>query len=196
MKKLVLLATLLFFVGSIYGCAANKSPVVNPIKTIDIVGEYEFQTVGVGAGHGFMFLPGVIPTKDPQNASSWLHIVPTGEFVFYGDDTFRIRFKFESRNGLDDKAREEFTRFDEVTGTYKINSEQVLTLTTKYGISEYLYSINSISSMDSDGKQYPTFSLRMIPAHPWHPLWVGDDSSTQGRSLFDIIYLLRKDNKK
>lgn len=179
-------AAILFCIISAYGCAAKKISAIDlvPNQKINIVGEYEFERVGVGVGHGFILLPGL------ASELNYGILLPGGGFTFYKDNTFKINFVITPEKGSE--AEKEYLRFDEIRGTYKINSEHTITLKTIYGNSEYLYSINNIMKIDSTGKDYPVVFIMMMPSHPWFSLRVGNSSSKQGRSLFEIIYLSRK----
>jgi hypothetical protein len=177
-----------------FGCAAKNAPDTKP-KPPSIVGEYQFTFAGVGAGHGHVILPEIYPFGPNMEN---LYLVPRGTFTFNSSQTFRIQsFRII---GLayplrDNDEGEEIISFSDIVGTYEIRSDHTIMLRTAYGSSLYLYSLSMEEGYDGHNRKITATLLSLMPAHPYHPLWVGDDSSPQGRSLFDLMYLNKTEIK-
>ena len=127
------------------GCVSKKEPIINP-ELPSVVGSYEFSMVSVGAGHGHLFLPSILPPIHDQS-QEWTYVEPSGSFIFNNDSTFKISFKMMGQ-ALDDSGRffgservEVGVPFDEVVGTYNITSNSTITFQTQYGTSEYFFSL-------------------------------------------------------
>lgn len=196
MKRLtVVMVTCLLFVS--LGCAVKKSPVLTPLLP-NIVGEYEFVAVGLGAGHGYMSLPGLAP--NPNN-DMYEFLLPDGKFIFNQNGTFKIVFGLATWPVGGEKTSFSDFPFIEVDGVYTITSEHTINMETKYkvryfDVSKYLYSIINLSQVDSKGEEFYTSYLQLMPVDPQNPLWVGDSSSPQGTSLLDYIKLMQINTKK
>ncbi|OGM96802.1 MAG: hypothetical protein A2816_00280 [Candidatus Yanofskybacteria bacterium RIFCSPHIGHO2_01_FULL_39_44] len=182
MKRLFGISIFLCVVTISSGCVAKNEPTSTPLNTLTFAGEYEFQTVGLGAGHGFMFLPGVYPTSN----LNYNYALPSGTFTFYTNNTFKINFGIKLYLSSPE-PEDPITSFDEINGTYNITSKNTVTLRTNYGSSVYLYTLNKTSADDAK-----IIHLHLMPIHPWYPLKIGDYNSQQGSSIFDIIYLYRE----